>query len=108
LHDVDPADAPDMLVLDLRVGRVVSPKMRYGRAEQALLDVSRPVRVRRPPRVTLDDRRHRGDAAAEPRLQSLVTDLRLDQIFQKVLGHGDVLCPLWDQAAGAGSLARHR
>src|SRR5690242_14889235 len=69
-----------MLVLDLGISRVGGPEGRYGRAEQALPDVSRPVRFFgvEPPRVVLHDRRHRRQIAAQPRLQILVQDPRLE------------------------------
>ena len=99
-----------MLVLDLGVGRVVDPELRHGRAEQGLLDICHPVRIRRRTTtghpLTIDGMA--GTAPAEPGFQILVADLRLDQIFEEFLGDRDVFCPLRDQAAGVTSLARHR
>src|SRR2546430_1515409 len=57
-----PAGGEHMFVLHLRVGWVVGPELRHGRAEHALLDIGSPVRVVLgidPPRVILYDRRHR-------------------------------------------------
>src|SRR6266481_9082423 len=85
-HDIDPARTPGVLVLNLGIGRVEGPKLRRGRAEQALLGVSRPVRVREPPRVAFDDRRHRRDAAAEPRLSRPVTTFGLIKYLRKFFG----------------------
>src|SRR5207302_10325366 len=59
LNDLGPGHLPDMLVLDLGISWVAGPERRHGRAEQALPDVSRPVRILRvePPRAVLHDRR---------------------------------------------------
>ena len=69
-----------MLVLNLGISRVEDPEFRHGRAEQTLRGVGHPVRVSRvePPGVVLRDHRHRRQSAAEPGLQILVADLRLD------------------------------
>src|ERR1700730_13292872 len=76
-NDVGPGDGPDMLVLDLGIGRVGGPEGRYGRPERALLPVRPPGGVFGvgPPGVVLDDRRHRRQVPAEPRLQILVKNL---------------------------------
>src|SRR6185312_17440437 len=58
LHDVGPPGAPDMLVADLSIGRVIDVELRNGRAQQALLGVRLAMRVRRPPWVVLHDRCH--------------------------------------------------
>src|SRR5260370_26515340 len=99
LHDVGPAGWPDMLVLHLCIGRIECPVICYGRAGQRLGRVGFPMRVGEPPRVAFDDRRHARNVAAEPGLQVLVDDRRLDQIFEEFLGHFDILRPLRDQRA---------
>src|SRR6516164_115744 len=107
LHDIDPADTPDMLVLDLCIGRIVGPELRHGRAKKALRGVGGPVRVVEPPVVCLDDRGHARNVPAEPRLQPLVVDLWLDDKSQEVLGYIDVLRPLRDQEGTVSSVAWH-
>src|ERR1700730_3766352 len=67
-HDVGPPEWPDMLVLHLRIGGVERPIIRYRRAEQRLRRVGFSMRVREPPRVAFDDRRHARDIPAEPDL----------------------------------------
>src|SRR5580704_19441148 len=58
LNDLGPGRLPDMLVLDLGISWVGGPEGRHGRAEQAVMDGSRPVRILgvEPPRVVLHDR----------------------------------------------------
>src|SRR6516164_8364341 len=106
--DIDPTGAPDMLVLDLGIGRVVGPELRQCRTEQTLRRVSRSVRVVEPPMIALYDRGHTRNVAAKARLQPLVRDFGLNDIFHKVLGDLDVLCSLWDQDAGVIGHAGHR
>src|SRR5204863_9379072 len=65
-HDVVPGGRPDMLILELCIGRIERPEGRQGGAEQALLDVGRPVRILAPLRVISLDRRHARNIAAEP------------------------------------------
>src|SRR3984893_10832124 len=108
LHDVGPTGWPDMLVLHLRIGRIERPVIRDRRAEQRLGRIGFPMRVGEPPRVAFDDRRHAWNVAAEPGLQVLVHDLRLDQIFEEFLRYRDILRALRDHAAGGAGLARHR
>src|SRR5262245_32843879 len=99
-----------MLVLDLRISRVVDPEVRQRRAEYRLLSISHNMRVLgvEPERLILDDRRHRRGAAAESRLQILVVDLWLNEIFEKILGHLDVFRPFGNQAATVIGFAWHR
>jgi hypothetical protein len=52
----DPTNAPDMLVLDLRIGWVEDPEIRHRRAEQGLIDIRHTVWIGgvQPPRVQSD------------------------------------------------------
>ena len=53
LHNVCPGRRPDMLVLNLGIGRIERPVIRNGRAEQRLGRVSFSMRVGEPPWIAL-------------------------------------------------------
>src|SRR5215469_14215798 len=51
LDDIDPTDAPDVLVLHLSIGWIVHPELRHGRAEQTLLGIGCRMRIIEPGRL---------------------------------------------------------
>src|SRR5574341_1762779 len=92
VDDIEHRYAPDMLVIDLRNGRVEDVVKRHGRVDHALFGIARTVRVRGvlPERI-LGERWHGRQHPAQPRLDVLADDLRLDPVFQELIGHWDVL-----------------
>ena len=99
-----------MLVLDLGIGRVGDPECRHGRAEQALLDIGLAVRV-------LGSSHHgsfftidgiAGMLRPSPVFSYSLRTFGWIKYFRKSLATVDVFCPLRDQAARLGGLARHR
>src|SRR5262249_17927994 len=80
LPDRGHRQAPHVLRADLRHRQVEHVVVRHGRAEQALLDVAAQMRVLRVlPERALGERGHDRQPAAQPHLDELAQDLRLDQ-----------------------------
>src|SRR5262249_48683264 len=100
VDDIEHRHAPDMLVINLRNGRVEDVIKRYGRVAHALFAIARTVRVRGilPERI-LDELWHGRQRPAQSRLDVRADPLRLDPVLQELLGHHDVLCALRDQGA---------
>src|SRR5262249_38843664 len=108
VDDIEHRHAPDMLVINLRNGRVEDIVKRHGWVDHALFGIARTVRVRGilPERI-LGELWHGRQRPAQPRLDIAADDLRLDPVFQELLGHRDVLRSLRDQAAAEADLAHH-
>src|SRR5262249_61750278 len=78
------SDVERMLSAHLRPGWVVDEIERQHRPAEALLDIGRPVRILLrvgPPRVGLDEFWHDRQPTAEPALQILGMDFRLDDVL---------------------------
>src|SRR5262249_26860904 len=108
VDDIEHRHAPDMLGINLRNGRVEEVVKWYGRVDQALFGIAWKVRVLGvlPERI-LDEFWHGRQPPAQPRLDELADHLRLNPVFQELLGHCDVLRSFGDHGAADTECPRH-